>query len=82
MYLDHSMETDVRTSDWLSTVPNPIINALLFGFARGDQEVSEALQETKASLFVRTAENQFFRCIRFFFWCSKTSKSWFARQCF
>ena len=51
--------TDVRTTDWLSTVPNPIINALLFGFALGDQEVSEALQETKASLFVKTAENQF-----------------------
>ena len=51
--------TDVRTADWLSTVPNPIINALLFGFALGDQEVSEALQETKASLFVKTAENQF-----------------------
>ena len=51
--------TDVRTADWLASVPNPIINALLFGFARGDQEVSDALQETKASLFVKTAENQF-----------------------
>ena len=51
--------TDVRTEDWLATVPNPIINALLFGFAQGDQDVSEALQETKASLFVKTAENQF-----------------------
>ena len=51
--------TDVRANEWLSTVPNPIINALLFGFATGDQEVSEALQETKASLFVKTAENQF-----------------------
>ena len=51
--------TDVRANEWLSTVPNPIINALLYGFAQGDQEVSEALQETKASLFVKTAENQF-----------------------
>ena len=51
--------SDVRASEWLATVPNPIINALLYGFAQGDQEVSEALQETKASLFVKTAENQF-----------------------
>ena len=51
--------SDVRAADWLANVPNPIINALLLGFAQGDQEVSNAIQETKASLFVQTASNQF-----------------------
>ena len=51
--------TDVSAAEWLATVPNPIINALLYGFAQGDQDVSEALEQTKASLFVKTAENQF-----------------------
>ena len=43
---------------WNENVPNPVLNAILRGFAQGDEDVSTALQETKASLFVKTAEAQ------------------------
>ena len=42
---------------WNANVGNPVVNAILRGFAGADQTISEQIQETKASLFVRTAEN-------------------------
>ena len=43
---------------WNENVANPVLNAVLRGFAQGDLDVSTALEATKASLFVKTAENQ------------------------
>lgn len=43
---------------WNANIGNPVINAILRGFAGADQTISEQLQETKASLFVKTAENR------------------------
>ena len=43
---------------WNENVPNPVLNAVLRGFAQGDLDVSTALEATKASLFVKTAEAQ------------------------
>lgn len=36
---------------------NPIINALIQGFAESDEEICTQLENTKAQLFVKTAEN-------------------------
>ena len=44
---------------WEENVPNPVLNAVLRGFAQADDEITTQLQNTKAQLFVRTAENQF-----------------------
>ena len=44
---------------WQENVPNPVLNAVLRGFAEADDEIATQLQNTKAQLFVRTAENQF-----------------------
>ena len=44
---------------WQENVPNPVLNAVLRGFAEADDEITTQLQNTKAQLFVRTAENQF-----------------------
>lgn len=38
---------------------NPVITALVEGFAQEDTEISQQIQNTKAQLFVRTAEGQF-----------------------
>ena len=43
---------------WNESVANPVLNAVLRGFAQGDEDVSTALEATKASLFVKTAEGQ------------------------
>ena len=43
---------------WQASVANPVLNAVLRGFAEADDEIGEALDATKASLFVRTAEAQ------------------------
>ena len=43
---------------WQANVQNPVLNAVLRGFAQADDEIATALDATKASLFVRTAENQ------------------------
>jgi hypothetical protein len=37
---------------------NPVVNALLRGFAGSDDDISTQIQNTKAQLFVRTAEGQ------------------------
>lgn len=37
---------------------NPVINALLRGFAGADEEINQQIQNTKAQLFVKTAEGQ------------------------
>ena len=50
---------DVNAGDWLSQVPNPIINALLLGLSEADQDVAMAIQEAKAQLFVKTASTQY-----------------------
>ena len=54
-------ETVGKTIDelWNANVINPVINALLRGFAQGDDNVTAALEETKAQLFVKTSSNQF-----------------------
>ena len=51
--------SDTSAADWLSSVPNPIINAILLGLSEADQDVAEELENTKSQLFVRTASNQY-----------------------
>ena len=51
--------SDVEVSDWLTSVPNPILNALLRGLSQADDDIAVELGNTKAQLFVRTASNQF-----------------------
>ena len=51
--------SDVSTSDWLDSVPNPVINALLRGLSQGDDDIAQELENTKAQLFVATASNQY-----------------------
>ena len=43
---------------WQANIQNPIINAVLRGFAQADDDIATALEATKASLFVRTAQAQ------------------------
>ena len=43
---------------WNANVGNPVVNAILRGFAGADQTIAEQIQETKASLFVKTAESR------------------------
>lgn len=57
--------SDEKLKKFLRTIPkvfkpgsNPVINALLQGFAGADEEISTQIQNTKAQLFVRTAEGQ------------------------
>jgi hypothetical protein len=57
------METKLKK--FIRTLPkiykagnNPVLTALLKGFAGADDEISQQIQNTKAQLFVRTAEGQ------------------------
>jgi hypothetical protein len=57
--------SDSKLKKYLRTIPkvfkpgsNPVLNALLQGFAGADDEISTQIQNTKAQLFVRTAEGQ------------------------
>ena len=57
--------SDDKLKKYLRTIPkvfkpgsNPVMNALLKGFAGADDEISTQIQNTKAQLFVRTAEGQ------------------------
>lgn len=54
-----------KLKKYLRTIPkiynaanNPVINALLKGFAAADDEIAQQIKNTKAQLFVRTAEGQ------------------------
>ena len=57
--------SDSKFDKYVRTLPkifkpgiNPVITALLRGFAGADDEISQQIQNTKAQLFVRTAEGQ------------------------
>lgn len=57
--------SESKLKKYLRTIPkvfnasnNPVISALLKGFAGADDEISQQIQNTKAQLFVRTAEGQ------------------------
>ena len=44
---------------WNANVQNPVINAVLRGFAQADDQIAQELINTQAQLFVRTASGQF-----------------------
>lgn len=44
---------------WNANVQNPVINAVLRGFAQADDQIATELVNTQAQLFVKTASGQF-----------------------
>lgn len=59
------MADETKLKKFIRTLPkvykpgnNPVLTALLKGFAGADDEINQQIQNTKAQLFVRTAEGQ------------------------
>lgn len=57
--------SESKFEKYLRTLPkvynarnNPVLRALLMGFAEADDEIAQQIQNTKAQLFVKTAEGQ------------------------
>lgn len=57
--------SESKLKKYIRTIPkvfkpgqNPVLTALLKGFAGADDEINQQIQNTKAQLFVRTAEGQ------------------------